>query len=227
MNKALCLIPARGGSKGLPNKNRLPLGGIPLIAHTIRLALRCDCFDRVVVSTDDPDIAAISEEHGALVPFLRPVELSDDLSPLDIVVEHALQHMAVSGHYFPVLGLMLPTSPFRSRSMVENLTYKCLREGYRCASTVRLIDPSCYVAPDSDGSSWRRLQDANRVFNGPYFRHYGVYQARKMVPNLPVEPLYYHTLRHPAEWVDIDTARDLLLAEKIIENKLYNFDYEL
>lgn len=106
----LALIPARGGSKGLPGKNLRPLGGIPLIAWTIRAALKADVFDKIVVSTDDLDIAKIAEEAGALVPFLRPAALANDTATSDAVVAHALEKLGVVGNF----ALLQPTSPFRS-----------------------------------------------------------------------------------------------------------------
>jgi pseudaminic acid cytidylyltransferase len=75
---AVCIIPARGGSKRVPGKNIRPLGGLPLIAHSIRAAIKSDIFARVIVSTDDEKIAAVAREHGAETPFMRSAELAND-----------------------------------------------------------------------------------------------------------------------------------------------------
>src|SRR3989304_4564407 len=89
--RLLAVIPARGGSKGLPGKNIRPLAGIPLIAHSILLARLCPEIDRLAVSTDSPEIAAVAKQYGADVPFMRPAELARDDSPSWPVVRHALE----------------------------------------------------------------------------------------------------------------------------------------
>ena len=86
----IALIPARGGSKGLPKKNIKQLLGKPLIAWTIEQAKACSYFDRVVVSTDDPEIAEIARSHAADVPFLRPPEFAQDSSPTIETISHCL-----------------------------------------------------------------------------------------------------------------------------------------
>lgn len=106
----LGLIPARGGSKGIPRKNVLPIAGKPLIAWTIEAALAAGTIDRVVVSTDDTEIAVIAAAHGADVPFLRPAELARDETPGIDPVLHALD---VLPEYDTVV-LLQPTSPLRT-----------------------------------------------------------------------------------------------------------------
>ena len=86
----IAVIPARGGSKRIPRKNVLPFCGLPMIAYSIRAALQTGCFDKVVVSTDDAEISEISVAEGAEVPFQRPPELSDDLTPTLPVIQHAI-----------------------------------------------------------------------------------------------------------------------------------------
>src|SRR5690348_16189824 len=81
-NRVLAVIPARGGSKGLPGKNIRPFAGLPLIAHTIHYAQSCPEITRAIVSTDSPQIAEVAKEHGGDVPFLRPSELADDKTSL-------------------------------------------------------------------------------------------------------------------------------------------------
>ena len=87
------IIPARGGSKRIPRKNLRPFLGVPIIVRTIACLLRADVFDRVVVSTDDDEIATVAEEAGAQVPFRRPDELADDHAGTDAVVRHAIQEL--------------------------------------------------------------------------------------------------------------------------------------
>src|SRR5215218_3886475 len=89
----LAIIPARGGSKGLPGKNIRPLAGLPLIAHSLRLAAMCPEITRCVVSTDDPAIADVARAHGGDVPFIRPRELAGDDTPMMPVLQHALSEV--------------------------------------------------------------------------------------------------------------------------------------
>ena len=89
--EVLALIPARGGSKRLPNKNTLPFAGKPLIAWSIEAALKSECFDRIIVSTDDVEIADIARDCGAEVPFMRPAKLSDDHVGTNPVIAHAIK----------------------------------------------------------------------------------------------------------------------------------------
>lgn len=108
--KTLALIPARGGSKGIPRKNCRLLAGKPLIAWSIEAALASPFIDSVVVSTEDQEIAEISLEYGALVPFMRPSELAQDDSPGMAPVLHALTMLPEFDHIL----LLQPTSPLRT-----------------------------------------------------------------------------------------------------------------
>jgi CMP-N,N'-diacetyllegionaminic acid synthase len=110
MTFAVALIPARGGSKGLPGKNIRPLGGKPLIAWTVEAALESALFARVVVSTDDETIAEAALAAGAEVPFMRPPHLATDSASSFEVAAHALGALSVDGPF----ALLQPTSPFRT-----------------------------------------------------------------------------------------------------------------
>ncbi len=113
----LALIPARGGSKGIPGKNIRLLAGKPLIAHSIQAALQVPNLDKVVVSTDDPAVADIAKQWGADVPFLRPPELAADDTPGIAPVLHALEHFPDADQ----LLLLQPTSPLRSSADIEGI----------------------------------------------------------------------------------------------------------
>lgn len=90
---ALCVIPARGGSKRIPRKNIREFCGKPIIAWSIEAAQKAGCFDRIIVSTDDSEIAAIAKKWGAEIPFMRPPELSDDMTATRPVVNHAIREI--------------------------------------------------------------------------------------------------------------------------------------
>lgn len=117
--KILCLIPARGGSKGLPRKNVLPLMGKPLISWTIEQALACRYIDTVLVSTDDFEIADIAKGAGAEVPFLRPAEFAADSSPVSDTILHALRYFEGQGKTYDLLILLEATSPLRGNADLD------------------------------------------------------------------------------------------------------------
>ena len=112
--KILALVPARGGSKGLPNKNIIPLAGEPLIAWTLELAIENKFIDKVIVSTDDDYTAHISKEFGAEVPFIRPKKLAKDTSSGIDVVLHTIQYFKNKNELYDLLFLLQPTSPLRN-----------------------------------------------------------------------------------------------------------------
>ncbi|ADU47774.1 cytidylyltransferase domain-containing protein [Intrasporangium calvum] len=112
--RILAVVPARGGSKGLPGKNIRPLAGLPLIAHSIRAAALTPQVSRCVVSTDSTEIAAVARQSGGDVPFLRPAELARDDTPMAPVVRHALEWCErEEGEPYAAVLLLDPTSPAR------------------------------------------------------------------------------------------------------------------
>lgn len=115
--RVLAIIPARGGSKGLPGKNLRILAGKPLIVWSIEHAVNCDAIADIVVSTDSPEIAAIARGCGAEVPFLRPADLATDTAPTEPVMLHALHAMEDMGRSYDCVALLQPTSPLRAREM--------------------------------------------------------------------------------------------------------------
>ena len=121
MNEILALIPARGGSKGIPRKNIRRFAGYPLIAWSIAAAQQASCVTRVIVSTDDEEIAAVARQHGAETPFLRPSELAQDHTTDLPVFEHALQWLEEHEGYQPDIVIQLrPTSPVRPKDCVDS-----------------------------------------------------------------------------------------------------------
>lgn len=145
----LAIIPARGGSKGLPRKNVLPVAGKPLIAYSVEAAKRCKLVNRVIVSTDDEEIAAAARNAGADVPFMRPAELSHDLAPTEPVLQHALQYVEeVDGQKVDIVLFLQPTDIFRRGGIVE----KCIQ---------RLIDDptldTVFPGFPTHKNYWRRV----------------------------------------------------------------------
>jgi len=118
-SKTLAIIPARGGSKGIPRKNIKPFLGKPLIAYTIEIALKSKLIDKVIVSTDDEEIAEIAKKYGVEVPFLRPKELATDTSPVIETLRHATKFFEERGIFFDNIVVLEPTAPLRDIQDVE------------------------------------------------------------------------------------------------------------
>jgi len=122
MNKknAVAIIPARGGSKRIPKKNIKEFHGKPLIAYSIEVALKSKLFDKVIVSTDDKEVAEIAKKYGAQVPFLRPKELSDDFTGTGDVVNHAVEYLESKGENYEYICTIYATAPFlQSKYLIE------------------------------------------------------------------------------------------------------------
>jgi CMP-N,N'-diacetyllegionaminic acid synthase len=139
--KVLAIIPARGGSKGLPGKNIRSFAGLPLIAHSILCAKDCPSIARIVVSTDSDQIAATAIEYGAEVPFRRPAELATDTAPMWPVIKHALaQAESAFGEQYDAVVLLDPTSPARLPSDVES-ALATLTADPRCDGVIGVSEP--------------------------------------------------------------------------------------
>ncbi|MEZ8859667.1 pseudaminic acid cytidylyltransferase [Vibrio sp. 10N.247.311.51] len=115
----IAIIPARGGSKRIPRKNIKDFNGKPIIAYSIEAALASGCFDKVIVSTDDDEIAAVAVSYGAAVPFIRPSELSDDYATTAAVIEHALKYFESEGYSVKYLCCIYPTAPLISSNDIS------------------------------------------------------------------------------------------------------------
>ena len=133
--KILCVIPARGGSKGLPGKNIKPLLGKPLIAWSIKQGLESKYLDKVMVNTDDAQIAAISKKHGAAVPFMRPAELAKDNSKVIDAISHIFKTLEANGEHYDYLALLEPTSPLRKKGDIDK-AIKILIDNEKRANSV-------------------------------------------------------------------------------------------
>ncbi|MFD1037192.1 cytidylyltransferase domain-containing protein [Virgibacillus byunsanensis] len=135
-NKILAIIPARGGSKGIPKKNIKQIAGKPLIAWTIEEALKSKYIDRLVVSTEDEEIASISKSFGAEVPFLRPDTLSKDTTPGIEPILHAIENLPG----FDYVLMLQPTSPLRTVEDVDGIIEWMIEKEYQTAVSICLSD---------------------------------------------------------------------------------------
>lgn len=143
MKEILAIIPARGGSKGLPGKNLKLMAGHPLIAYSIKAALTSPSITRVIVSTDCEKIAEIARFYGAEVPFMRPLQFADDLSTDLDVFTHALDWLKINENYKPDLVIQFrPTSPVRFVHDIEICIHKMQSSK---ADSLRIITPTFHT----------------------------------------------------------------------------------
>jgi CMP-N-acetylneuraminic acid synthetase len=152
----LGLIPCRGGSKGIPRKNVKPVGGKPLLAHTVEAGHEADRIDRTVVSTDDPEIKEAALEAGADVPFDRPADLATDEAPMEPVVEHAVEWLHEhEGETYDTVALLQATSPLRMPDHVDEAV-----EQYESADANSLVAVS-----EGDSYRWRETDEGAEIVN--------------------------------------------------------------
>ena len=116
----IAIIPARGGSKRIPRKNIKHFCGKPIIGWSILAAFECGCFDRIIVSTDDPEIAYVARDFNAEVPFVRPDELSDDFSDTRSVMRHAIGYLIKSGLKLHYVACIYATAPLITAVNIKN-----------------------------------------------------------------------------------------------------------
>lgn len=138
MNQIIALIPARGGSKRIKNKNIKRLGKHPLIAYTIKIAIQSKLFSRIIVSTENAKIAEISKYYGAEVPFLRPAEFATDTSPDLDWLRFTLKNLEVVKNKITYFAILRPTNPFRTTQMILK-AWKTISKD-RNADSIRAIE---------------------------------------------------------------------------------------
>lgn len=137
--RVLALVPARGGSKGIKNKNLVDLCGKPLIAYTIEAAKKSRYIDDVVITTDSDIIAEVGRGYGARVPFIRPAELAQDDSTTLAAVLHALNELRKQGAIFEVVILLQPTSPLRTTGDIDAAMEAFAEQGFSPLASVNAV----------------------------------------------------------------------------------------
>lgn len=142
--KTLAIVPARGGSKSIPYKNIVDLGGRPLISYCLRAIKKSRTVGRLMVSTDDAKIARVAKKYGAEIPFLRPAELAQDSTPTIPVIEHTLKWLEESEGYKPDLVLLIePTTPFVKAEQIDE-AFKILIDKKANSSTTVISVPRIF-----------------------------------------------------------------------------------
>lgn len=222
------LIPARGGSKGVARKNLRLLGGRPLLSWTADAALSAESLDRVVLTTDDPEIAAAGRAQGLDVPFLRPAALAADDTPTLDVVRHALWWLEQSDDRFDALVLLQPTSPFRAPGIIDQAVKILQERNATSVISVRPVphryNPHWVFQPDRDGvlrlaSGEREPLPRRQLLPEAYIRDGRLYAVRTEVVleqgSLYGDrclPLYQCDL----EDINLDTLEDFATAERLL-----------
>ena len=224
--KILVIIPARGGSKGIPHKNIKPLNGKPLIYYTIDVARSIVSDEDICVSTDDPEIIKTVEDYGLKVPFVRPEELATDTAGTYEVLLHALEYYERQGKYYDVVLLLQNTSPFRKPEQVKEAlalytedldmvvsVKECAANPYYC---VFEEDEKGFLhVCKGDGNIFRR-QDAPKVYeyngaiyviNAESLKNQHMHQFKKRIKYVMDEK----------SSIDLDTMNDWIIAEMIIK----------
>lgn len=225
-DKILAIIPARGGSKGIPRKNIIELCGRPLIGYTIETALASRYIDYVMVSTDDPEIARVSKENGAEVPFMRPAELATDTAKTIDVVMHAISELRFRGKEFSAVVLLQPTEPLRTVGDIDGAIekyYECncqplvsLSEVEDHPILIRTIEEG-WVKPLLAGSSTCRRQDMPRYYrvNGCIY----INAVGELDENTSLNDNLIPYVMEKSHSVDIDEWKDLVLAQYYLYEK--------
>ena len=176
----VAIIPARGGSKGIPRKNIKELDGKPLIAYIIETALKVEELDRVIVSTEDEEIAEIAKKCGAEVPFIRPEELAKDETPTLPVLQHTVKYLEEKESYRPdIIVLLYATSPLLKAERVSE-AIRMLKEG-EFESILSVVEDKGHYWLEKDGKYERMYPKIvkNRQFTIPLFKENGAIYVYK------------------------------------------------
>lgn len=228
--RVLGLVPARGGSVGVPRKNIRPLLGRPLLAYTAEAALAARRLSRVVLSTDDEEIAAVGRSLGLEVPFLRPAELARSETPSLPVVQHAIRFLEEEGDVFDAVCLLQPTHPLRRSEDIDGAVALLERTG--ADSVLSFVD-----AGEKHPARMKWIDGDGRVHNPPYGETVEG-QRRQDLPKVWLREGSLYVTRTsvlmeqgsfqgsdcrawivPVERaVNIDTPFDLFLAEQILRH---------
>lgn len=229
--KNIAVIPARSGSKGLPDKNIRPVNGKPLLAYTIEAALESGCFDTVHVSTDSERYAEIARQYGADVPFLRSAVLATDTASTWDAVREVLARYDELGKRFDTMMLMQPTTPLRTGEDVKEAYALLQKKQAKSVIAVCEVDHSplwCDTIPDSGsmkGFGRKDLAWVNRQDLRPYYRVNGaIYLLSVNGINIPpddeiYEDNCYALFMDRKKSVDVDSEDDLALVEFLLARR--------
>jgi N-acylneuraminate cytidylyltransferase len=217
--QVMALIPARGGSKSVPRKNLLQIAGRPLIAYSIQHALDCPSINRVVVSTDDDEIAEVARRYGAEVPFKRPADAASDTATDFQVFRHALNWLAEREGYVPELVVHLrPTGPVREVPLIERAVQLMLQNPD--ADALRSVG----TAEQTPYKMWR-IEDS---FLRPLIELPGYPEAHSM-PRQKLPAAYwqngYVDIVRPRTIIELESMTGAVVLPFVVEGKIHELDY--
>nr|WP_315145690.1 acylneuraminate cytidylyltransferase family protein [uncultured Flavobacterium sp.] len=229
--KILAIIPARGGSKGVPGKNIKLLGGKPLLAYTSEIALQSNYLTAIMVSTEDESIAVVAKNLGIIVPFVRPLALAQDDTPTIDVIIHALQWYEKQTIFFDAVCLLQVTSPFRTLAFLDKAIEKFIASGCDSLVSVQKVpheyNPHWAFEVNEDGNlkiatGEDHIISRRQELPMAYHRDGSIY-ITKTEALLAAHSLYGKSTAFiesdPEFYVNIDTMEDWEKAEKMIQNR--------
>jgi CMP-N,N'-diacetyllegionaminic acid synthase len=228
--RVLGIITARGGSKGVPRKNVRDLGGKPLLAWTAEAARDASRLARTVLSTDDPEIAAVGRSAGIDVPFMRPAELALDSTPSLPVLQHTVQTLEAAGDRYDAICLLQPTNPFRKPDTIDRCIELLASSGADSVVTVLPVpaeyNPHWVFFQDSAGALVPAMKGplvARRQELPPAFHREGSVYVVKRDVLVDGGSLYgSRTIGYPVDprdCVNIDTLEDWARAEQLLASR--------
>jgi CMP-N-acetylneuraminic acid synthetase len=231
--KILALIPARSGSKRIPNKNIMAFCNKPLIAYTIEAAKQSKYINRIIVSTDSKKIANIAKKYGAEAPFLRPVDISKSSSTEMEFFEHALNWLSMNEDYEPdLIVLLYPTSPLRKSESIDRAIRKMLKHPEADSlRSVRLcsehpykmwIMQGRYLKPFVKDKNINKHTFSYQDLPVVYIQNASIYITKPATlrnKKSPIGDIVVPFIMDRMETIDINTSIDLKLAESIIKEQ--------
>ncbi len=228
--KILAIIPARGGSKGVPRKNIKLLGNKPLIAYSIESAKQSKLLTEFIVNTEDEEIAEIALQYGAKVPFMRPSELAQDTTPTIDVVKHVILEYEKQNQFFDAILILQATCPFRLENEIDECIEKFIKQGADSLISVKEVpahyNPHWVFEPNSEGNliiatGEKRIISRRQDLPKAYARDGSIYITKTSVilekNSLFGDSITYYE-NNNINHVNIDTVEDWQNAEKQLKN---------
>lgn len=227
--KILGLIPARGGSKGIPGKNIKSLAGKPLLAYTFDSARESTLLSKVILSSDDSEIIRVAHQIGLETPFVRPSDLASDVSPTLPVIIHALRFFEERGEKYDAVCLLQVTNPFRRKGLVDEAIQKFIDADADALVSVLPVphefNPHWIFEPNSEGllsiaTGEKTIIPRRQDLPPAYFRDGAIYITKAKVL-LGQNSLYGEKLAFivgdESRYVNLDTMRDWEKAEELVK----------
>jgi CMP-N,N'-diacetyllegionaminic acid synthase len=230
--KILGLIPARGGSKGIPGKNIKALGGKPLLAYTFDSAQESKLLSKVILSSDDSDIIAVANQIGLEIPFTRPENLANDQSPTLPVIAHALRFFEEKGEKFDAVCLLQTTYPFRRKGLIDDAIKEFIRTDAEALVSVLPVphefNPHWVFEPGQNGfleiaTGEKQIIPRRQDLPTSFFRDGAIYITKSEVilsKNSILSEKLAYIVGDESRYVNLDTFDDWKKAE-ILVNKLF------